>query len=448
MASRRYARVRGLSLIELMIAIVLGMIIVAALLALYVNVTRTNSELEKMNRQIENGRFAMQLLQDDVAHAGFWGSYVPQFDNLTEPLTPLDAPTALPDPCLAYSATNWNFAYLTNLIGIPVQGYTTPPTGCAALVTNQQANTDILVVRHAQTCVAGAAGCEADTAGKLYFQSTQCESEVTALAQAGAANSITLTASASATNDAYNGFTLRIIGGSGMGQSRAITAYNGTTKVATVSPNWVTVPDNSSIYAFGLGYAMGTSGYIFHKRNCTDLADKRKFVSDIYYIRNYAVNPGDGIPTLMRSSFDWTGGTPTQMPAEALIEGIQGFRVEYGIDSVSDSGAAVDYTHPIVWTDPLNKTSPTNRGDGVADGSYVDASGVTCNSVSDCKAANVVAVRIHVLARSLEATPGYTDSKTYTLGGTTMGPFNDGFKRHVFSTTVRLVNPAGRRDTP
>jgi type IV pilus assembly protein PilW len=29
-----------------------------------------------------------------------------------------------------------------------------------------------------------------------------------------------------------------------------------------------------------------------------------------------------------------------------------------------------------------------------------------------------------------------------------MGPFNDSFKRHVFSTTVRLVNPAGRRETP
>jgi hypothetical protein len=442
-----------------MIAITLGMLVVAALLALYVNVTRTNSDMARMNRQIENGRFAIQLLQDDVAHAGFWGTYVPQFDNLTEPLVPLDAPTALPDPCLAYNAGNWNFTYLSNLIGIPVQGSTAAPGTCGALVTNQQANTDILVVRHAQTCVAGAAGCEADTAGKLYFQSTMCEAEVTAFAQAGAAGSLTLNASASATDDAYNGFTVRIIGGAGMGQSRAITAYNGTSKVATVSPNWATIPDNSSIYAFGLGYALGTAGHIFHKRSCTDaptgptetingFADKRKFVSNIYYIRNYAVTAGDGIPTLMRSSFDESGGVLAHQAAQPLIEGIQGFRVEYGIDAVSDTGAAIDYTSPVVWVDPLNKNSPTNRGDGVAEGNYVDASGVTCNSVTDCAAANIVAVRIHVLARSLETTPGYQDTKTYTLGGTTMGPFNDGFKRHVFSTTVRLINPAGRRETP
>jgi len=80
---------------------------------------------------------------------------------------------------------------------------------------------------------------------------------------------------------------------------------------------------------------------------------------------------------------------------------------------------------------------------------FVTAAGLTCNSAADCVAANVVEVRMHVLARSLEATPGFTDTKTYVLGNTgTLGPFNDGFKRHVFTTSVRLVNPAGRRETP
>ena len=61
---------------------------------------------------------------------------------------------------------------------------------------------------------------------------------------------------------------------------------------------------------------------------------------------------------------------------------------------------------------------------------------------------NVLAARVYVLARSNEATPGYTDTKTYTLGTQTLGPFNDGFKRHVFSTTVRFVNITSRRETP
>jgi len=446
------ARSRGLSLIELMIAITLGMLIVAALLALFLNVTRTNSEMAKANQQIENGRFAIQLLQDDVVHAGFWGTYVPQFDDLTTVTIPLDAPTALPDPCKAQA--NWTGNDLSDLIGIPVQG----DAGTCPL-TSQQANTDVLVVRHAMTCVAGAGGnCENEAAGKLYFQSSQCEKEMWAVAQAGTSTTLTLDAGASSTDGFYKGVLIRIIEGTGKGQSSTITAYNGTTKVATVSPAWTTIPDNSSVYAFGLGYVMGVSDgtpgdppFIFHKRDCTTVADKRKFVSNIYYIRDYAVTAGDGIPTLVQSTFDDVG----QQNAKALIEGIQRFRVMYGIDSQSKGGTDENYTVPVQWVNPYNKVTPTNRGDGVPEGAYVKASDVTCaaptNGMPDsCPAANVVAVKIYVLTRSLEATPGYKDTKTYQLGDPsyTMGPFNDGYKRHVYSTMVRLVNPAGRRDTP
>lgn len=443
---------RGLSLIELMIAIAIGMAVVAALLALFLNVTRTNNEMAKMSRQIESGRFAIQLLQDDVMHAGFWDSYAPQFDDLTTVTAPLDAPTALPDPCLAYNAANWNGTYLSNLIGIPVQA-SVGTCGVAGVVANQQVNfgvlTDVLVVRHAMNCVAGAGGnCESDTAGKLYFQSSQCEKEMWALAQEGTPTSITLDADASSTDDFYTGVLIRIINGTGAGQSRTITVYNGTSKAATVDSAWAITPDNSSVYAFGLGYVLGTSGYIFNQRDCATSANKRKFVSNIYYIRNYATTPGDGIPTLVQSSFDLSGGTLAQQPAQALIEGIEGFRVMYGIDSLSKGGTPADYEDPVAWVNNYNKVTPTNRGDGVPEGAYVNAAGVTCNGVANCNAANVVAVRIYVLARSLETTQGYTDTKTYQLGDISMGPFNDGFKRHVYSTTARLVNPASRRDTP
>ncbi len=440
--------VRGLSLIELMIAIAIGMVVVAALLALYLNVTRTNNEMAKMNRQIENGRFAIQLLQSDVEHAGFWGGFVPEFDDLTTVAVPLDAPIAVPDPCLAYDPANWTGAYLSNLIGIPVQG----DAGTCAL-TSQKATTDVLVVRHAMNCVAGVGNCESETAGKLYFQSSQCEKEMSGLAQGGASDSITLDEDASSTDDFYKGALIRIIDGIGGGQSATITDYDGTSKKATVSPAWGVTPDNSSVYKFGLGYVLGTGGHIFHKRDCVTPADKRKFVSNVYYIRDYATTPGDGIPTLMQSTFDLSGGALKHQAELALIEGIEGFRVMYGIDSQSKGGVAANYEKPVTWVNPYNKATPTNRGDGVPEGAYVNAASVTCggatNALPDrCSASNVVAVRIHVLARSLETTPGYKDTKTYQLGDQALGPFNDGFKRHVYSTTVRLVNPSGRRDTP
>ncbi|MOA30913.1 hypothetical protein D3C78_1520340 [compost metagenome] len=53
-----------------------------------------------------------------------------------------------------------------------------------------------------------------------------------------------------------------------------------------------------------------------------------------------------------------------------------------------------------------------------------------------------------MLVRSPQATPGYTDVKKYRLGAVEVGPFNDGFKRHVFSSFIRFNNIAMRRETP
>lgn len=67
-------------------------------------------------------------------------------------------------------------------------------------------------------------------------------------AQAGSAASITLDAGASATDDLYIGMAVRIVAGTGVGQSRPITDYVGATKVATVVPSWWTAPDATSVF--------------------------------------------------------------------------------------------------------------------------------------------------------------------------------------------------------
>lgn len=68
------------------------------------------------------------------------------------------------------------------------------------------------------------------------------------VAQAGGATSITLATTASAYDDIYKGALITIVSGTGSGQSREITAYNGTTKMATVAA-WGTQPDSTSVYA-------------------------------------------------------------------------------------------------------------------------------------------------------------------------------------------------------
>lgn len=67
-------------------------------------------------------------------------------------------------------------------------------------------------------------------------------------AQAGGATSITLAATASSTNDIYNGDRVEIIAGTGAGENAIITDYDGTTKVATVTPAFVITPDATSEY--------------------------------------------------------------------------------------------------------------------------------------------------------------------------------------------------------
>ena len=369
--------------------------------------------------------------------------------------------------CQAYTA--WNNTYRINLIGIAVQSQETLPagTGCSGPLS-QRAGTDVLAVRHTETCVPGVGLCDADVAGRLYFQSSRCSAERNAgTAQAATANTLKLSASASGVSGRYVGLTMRTLTGVGAGQTNTIVGYDGTTRTATMSTAWTIVPDNTTTYSFE--YVLGTTAFPLYQRNCTGTgspatlpitagtaADKRRFISNIYYIHDFPHpdRAGETIPTLVRSQFGLSGGTLAHQAPESVVEGIEGFRVELGLDNVSDAGIAVNYTAAIDWADAA-KTSPRNRGDGQPE------TFVRCTTAVPCTAAqltNVVAVKLYVLARSRDTTPGYTDTRSYCLGsynanGTcpaanTIAAANDNYKRHVFSTSVRLINVSARRETP
>lgn len=70
----------------------------------------------------------------------------------------------------------------------------------------------------------------------------------TGTAQAGAASTITLRSGASAVTDFHKDQVVFVLSGTGSGQTNRITAYNGTTKVATVGTAWATQPDATSVY--------------------------------------------------------------------------------------------------------------------------------------------------------------------------------------------------------
>jgi type IV pilus assembly protein PilW len=307
---------------------------------------------------IENGRFAMQLLQEDVSHAGFFGP----IDYIT--------PTAIPDPCLAYSAWPVNAAdraaYKDNLLSIPVQGSSSGAVyaGCGSAMADVLPKSDVLIVRHANTCAVGANCDRVDDTGP-HVQISGCRSGPT--------------------------------------------------------------PEPS--YIVETLVEMDARAPRIRQKDCATEVERRRLITNVYYVANGT----SGVPTLMRKQM--VNGSIGD--AEALVEGIEAFQVEYGVDTLGSNGLPI---------------SATNPGDGNAD-VYVSCSDDDCTAAAGATGLavlqNAVTVRLHILSRNLEQTAGHVDAKGYRLGADlVLAAANDAYKRHVFTSTVRLVNPSSRRETP
>jgi type IV pilus assembly protein PilW len=331
------SHVAGFTLVELMVGLLIGIFVLLAATSAFLNVSSSRREMEKTNRQMENGRYAMQLLSDDIALAGYWGEFDP---------TLVSAPAAIPDPCTVDPAT------LKLQIPMHVQTYTdlTAPT----CVSDVKTGTPIIVVRRVASCVAGSGtgDCAAAAAGTTYFQSALCNAELA---------------------------------------------------LPTIAQRYVT---SSTLADFTL-----------HKRDCVAIADMRKYLVHIYFVANNN-NAGDGIPTLKRVEL---GAGAMSAQALPLVEGIDSIQVEYALDTDANG------TPNVFSTDPST---------------YNGCAGAACVS----NLANIVGVKLYVLARNTESTPSFTSATVYPMGAVTAGPFSDAYKRHAYASMVRVTNAAGRRE--
>lgn len=328
------------SLIELMVSITLGLMVLGALATVFSDTSRARAELQRSSEQIDNGRYAIGVLSEDLRVAGYYGEL-----NVAA----LMVPAALPDVCSNDPAA-W-------VAGIPVhvQGFDEGLAVPSCVPTSLKSGTDVLVVRRARTCIAGVAGCDAVAAAEPYLQVALC----------------------------------------GEAPSSHV-----------------------------LGIAADTAFPLMLK-DCATTAGLRRYTVHIYFVSNDN-GYGRSVPTLKRLEFTGTGYT--EVP---LVEGIERLQIEYGLDTNGD-GSPDYYT-----------SDPTN---------FTYAGCTSCSPPNNW--ANVVTAKLHVLSRTLEPSPGYLDNKTYELGAdangapVTLGPFNDSYRRHVYSAAVRLMNPSGRRDTP
>lgn len=173
-------RVRGFSLVELMVAILLGLFIVIGLLTLIVSNSISRAELDKSSRQIENGRFALAQLTEDIEHAGFTGTTLSRTAGSLTQTAPPPCPAAMSASGLGYSAA-------ANYVAtVPFSVYGTDSTAAAGCISNYQSGTAIIVVSRASTATTTVAAAASSNAA--YLQASTCVSETTPFAVATGAS--------------------------------------------------------------------------------------------------------------------------------------------------------------------------------------------------------------------------------------------------------------------
>lgn len=127
---------RGFALAEVLVAMALGLMLVAAALSMLIATQRTNAALDAISRLQEAGRFALYIMERDVRMAGYRGcAQVMQVHHLTRVPGTADA-VALYDFNQPYFG--WSEAAVT------------PPTGrFSASFANNYARGDVLLVKSA-----------------------------------------------------------------------------------------------------------------------------------------------------------------------------------------------------------------------------------------------------------------------------------------------------------
>ncbi len=296
-------------MIELMISMVISMLIAGALAIVFMKVGETNREQFKASQQIENGRFAVDLVGNDLRHAGYYGEFGGR------PST--SAFTALPDPCdlTLLPAGDVTAATTTSPLAFHVQGYNaaalttalTIPTACQTWIDSDslKAGSDMLVVRRVDTVplidleASPARASATPTSGAIYAQTTTD--------------------------------TLSLQSGGGTAIDKAMTATGSTSTLLRKD------------------YTQAATGT--PSLRPTIAANIRRLHVHVYYVSNCRKGSGangkcastdDSIPTLKRLELTASGGAAT-MTVVPLVEGVEFMKIRYGNDSSLD-GTADNYT--------------------------------------------------------------------------------------------------------
>jgi prepilin-type N-terminal cleavage/methylation domain-containing protein len=353
---RRWSAAGGFSLIELMVALTLGLLLVAAAATLFVNGRSNFRQDVAISAVQDNSRFAIAQLEEDAAMAGYWSE---MFDpaNIT---IDTSIPSSSASDCTAAAGFGGAFggflnsgakSYGTVMYPIAALNNATATQANAAFpcisASEFQAGTDILLVRRLVGLnVADSVVTSAASAGQIYLRENGTQ-----------------------------------------GTIFAVTSTPANPPPGPIST--VTAPDYNWPYRISL-----------------------------FYIRNYSVTAGDGIPTLCRKYLASTTGGWT---SDCAAEGIENLQVEFGINTSLAAASCAALTGAITVAAPNYYTS----------------------SPSLTELAQAVTARISILARASTQDFKYSNTKTYTVGNSPAYSPGDNYHRQLVVSDVFLRNPVG-----
>src|SRR6266850_960526 len=273
----------GFSLVEMMIAMTIGLMIAAGLVTIFANTSNTQQELRRSSQQIENGRYAMDVLSQDLQVTGYFGSY-----------RKLTTPAAAADPCSVVLVD------LQGAISLPVQAYNaasitaqpTLPTGCDTLLplANLSPGSDVLVVRRSDTQIVPIG--TTTPSGQVYAQA--------------------------------NPSTIALQPGGGT--TTCLSTANGTEDPTVVITRRIQYPTSTDICpttAAPAGYLRQHHVHIYFVAPCNVPASGSACGTD--------ADGGRPIPTLKRAELT-TDGTNPVFQTVAIAEGVEFMKVGYGVD--------------------------------------------------------------------------------------------------------------------
>ncbi len=281
----------GLTLVELMVAMALGLAIMSGVVSVYSVSARNFTNVLSNSQQYESGRHSLDLLRIDLKHAGYYGD-----------LMNLPAGTSLPDPCTT------DLAALESSLAYPIQGYETDAGSPISCISNDDlvAGTDILIVRRGST-VPVSSQSQLQT-GMVYLQSTTTSIDVQ-------------------------------LGNQSAFEMPVLNASNGVDTIGTAA-------DGSATSLLRRFNKDGASPINTTPRVAASVRD---YFVHIYFVAPCSV-PSDGGENCTGDEDDFGSPVPTLKRLELasvdgslafrivpLVEGIDNLQIDYGIDT-DDSG--------------------------------------------------------------------------------------------------------------